>query len=140
AAGRDGWADLTLDGPRDSMKPLFEMIRKHVPPVKPDVSAPFSMLVTMIENDPYLGRLVTGRIMSGMVKTNMPVKALTLNGENSESGRVSKILTFRGITREPAESAQAGDIISLAGMAKATVSDTVCAPEIAKPLPSLPID
>jgi GTP-binding protein len=101
---------------------------------------PFSMLVTLIENNPYLGRLVTGRVMTGSVKTNMPVKAMDMEGKPVESSRVTKILAFRGIERVPLDEASAGDIISVAGMVEATVSNTVCDPAVEQPLPAIPID
>ena len=140
ASGRNGWASKELNGPQEDMAPLFDLICEYVPSPKVDVNAPFSMLVTMIENNPFLGRLVTGRVMSGTAKTNMPIKAIDLENKPVESGRVTKLLTFRGIEREPVDSVSAGDIISLAGLTEATVSNTVCDPAVTTALPALPID
>lgn len=140
ASGRQGWATTELDGERKDMKPLFDLICDFVPPPKVDTTAPFSMLVTMIENNPYLGRLVTGKVMSGVAKMNAPIKTMTRDGKVVESGRLTKILAFRGIDREPLNEVGAGDIISLAGVGVATVSDTVCDPAIEVPLESQPID
>ncbi len=140
ASGRNGWASKELNGPQEDMAPLFDLICEYVPAPKVDKSAPFSMLVTMIENNPFLGRLVTGRVMAGTAKTNMPIKALDLDGKQVEAGRVTKLLTFRGIEREPVETVEAGDIISLAGLTEATVSNTVCDPAVTTPLAAQPID
>ena len=140
ASGRQGWASTTLDGERKDMAPLFDMICDRVPPAKSEPEKPFSMLVTLIENNAYLGRLVTGRIMSGTVKTNMPVKALDIDSKLVESSRVTKILAFRGIERVPLDEAVAGDIISLAGMTESTVTNTICDPAVTTALPAIPID
>jgi GTP-binding protein len=138
--GRDGWADTSLDGPRQDLSALFDLVLKHVPAPKRDVEAPFSMLATTLEADPYLGRLLTGRIHTGTVKINMAVKGLSRDGQLLEQFRVSKILAFRGIERVPLEVAEAGDIVALAGMTKPTVADTICAPEVVEPLQAQPID
>ncbi len=140
ASGRQGWAVKALDDERKDMAPLFDLICDFVPSPKNDATKPFSMLVTLIENNAFLGRVVTGKVMSGTVKTNQPIKAMTLDGKPVENGRVSKILAFRGIQREPMETAQAGDIISLAGLTQATVADTVCDMAVAEPLKAIPID
>ena len=140
ASGRQGWASKTLDGERKDMAPLFDLICDYVPSPKVDKDKPFSMLVTLIENNPYLGRLVTGRIMSGTVKTNQPVKTLDLDNKQVENSRITKILAFRGIAREPLDQAEAGDIISLAGMVESTVSNTICDAAIEQALYAQPID
>ncbi len=140
ASGRDGWAATSMDAERKDMKPLFDLISDFVPAPKVDVTAPFSMLVTLIENNPYLGRLVTGRIMSGTVKTNQSVKGLDLESNLVESSRVTKILAFRGIDRVPLDEASAGDIVSVAGMTDTTVANTVCDPSVMAALPAQPID
>ncbi|MDD9899497.1 MAG: translational GTPase TypA [Alphaproteobacteria bacterium] len=140
ASGRDGWASTEQDGPQENLTPLFELICNHVPAAAGDANAPFSMLVTLIENNPFLGRLLTGRIISGTVKTNAAIKALDLDSKQIESGRVSKILGFTGIERVPMETARAGDIISLAGLTEATVANTVCDPAVNTPIPAQPID
>jgi len=142
ASGRDGWADTELDGPRESLAPLFELIRDHVPAprVQDNTDQPFRMLATTLEADPYLGRLLTGRVESGMLTPNTTLHALSRDGREIERFRVSKILAFRGLARQPIEQAVAGDIVALAGMQKATVADTLCDPAIDVPIPALPID
>ena len=140
ASGRQGWATTTLEGERKDMTPLFDLICDFVPSPNNDPDKPFSMLVTLIENNSYLGRLVTGKVMSGSIKVNMPVKAITRESKPVETSRVTKILAFRGINREPLTEATAGDIISLAGMTQATVSDTVCDPAVMEALYAVPID
>jgi GTP-binding protein len=140
ASGRSGWAARSLEDPRDSLDPLFELILSHVPEPEGDPSAPFSMLVTTREYNPYFGRLLTGRIQSGTMRLNQAVKALTHEGGAREQGRISKILAFRGLERVSIEEAHAGDIVAIAGLQTATVADTVCVPEMMEPLPALPID
>ncbi|MDY0009254.1 MAG: translational GTPase TypA [Bdellovibrionales bacterium] len=140
ASGRDGWAATSMEAERTDMKPLFDLICDFVPAPKVDVTAPFSMLVTLIENNPYLGRLVTGRIMSGSIKTNQSVKGLDLESNLVENARVTKILAFRGIDRVPLDEASAGDIVSVAGMTDTTVANTVCDPAVMAALPAQPID
>ncbi|MGE5504277.1 MAG: translational GTPase TypA [Actinomycetota bacterium] len=140
AVGRDGWADDSLEGPRKDLSALFDLIVAHVPPPVRNLDAPFSMLATTLEADPYLGRVLTGRIHTGTLKTNMAVKGLSRDGALIEQFRISKILAFRGIERVPVESAEAGDIVAIAGMTKPTVADTICAPEVTEPLKAQPID
>ena len=140
AVGRDGWADDSLEGPRKDLSALFDLIVRHVPAPKRDLEAPFSMLATTLEADPYLGRVLTGRIYSGTAKLNMQVKGLSHDGQLLESFRMSKLLAFRGIERVPVEFAEAGDIIAIAGMTKPTVADTICSPEVTEPLKANPID
>ncbi|MCE9508125.1 MAG: translational GTPase TypA [Alphaproteobacteria bacterium] len=140
ASGRQGWASTALDGERKDMTPLFDLVCDFVPSPNNELDKPFSMLVTLIENNPYLGRLVTGKVMSGSIKVNMPLKAMTREGKHVENSRVTKILAFRGIEREALPEAKAGDIISLAGMTEATVSDTVCDVSVEQPLYAIPID
>ncbi len=140
ASGRQGWASTTLDGERKDMQPMFDLICDFVPPPKVEENKPFAMLVTLIENNPYLGRLVTGRIITGSVKTNMPVKALDIDSKLVENSRVTKLLGFRGIERITLDEAFAGDIISLAGMVNATVTNTVGDVSLPAALPAVPID
>lgn len=140
ASGRDGWAATSMEAERTDMKPLFDLVCDFVPAPKVDATAPFSMLVTLIENNPYLGRLVTGRIMSGSVKTNQNVKGLDLDSALVENSRVTKILAFRGIDRVPLDEASAGDIVSVAGMTDTTVANTVCDLSVTAALPAQPID
>jgi GTP-binding protein len=142
ASGRSGWAvrDLEKDERKD-LQPLIETIEAHVPPPVSDPEAPFAMLATILEYNPYFGRMLTGRIYTGRVKVNQAVKSLKLgSNEVVEQGRITKILAFRGIERMPVDEAEAGDIIAIAGLPATSVSDTICAAEVATALPSKPID
>ena len=141
AVGREGWAvrDLEKDERKD-LTPLFETIVSHVPPPNRDKNAPFSMLATTLEFDNFLGRILTGRIETGVAKVNMPLKVLSRDGKVLETGRATKLLSFRGLERIPVDTAEAGDIIALAGMENANVADTFCAPEVNEPLKARPID
>jgi len=141
ASAKEGWATTDPDDPRrDGMAPLFDLICRHVPAPTVDASAPFAMLATTLEADPYLGRLLTGKIESGSVRANMTVKALTRGGAVAESGRITKLLAFRGLERVTVDEAHAGDIVAIAGMQRATVSDTVCDPAVAMPIEAQSID
>ncbi|MFA7430503.1 MAG: translational GTPase TypA [Rhodospirillaceae bacterium] len=141
AVGRDGWATEDLEnGERKDLKPLFDLVLRHVPPPTRDLDAPFSMLATTLEADPYLGRILTGRILSGRAKVNMQIKAMSRDGKLIEQGRASKLLAFRGLERVSIDEAEAGDIIAIAGMTKANVADTICAPEVTVPIQAQPID
>jgi GTP-binding protein len=142
ASGRDGWAVAELGDPRENLAPLFELILAHVPAPRQagNDGLPFRMLATTLEADPYLGRLLTGRIEEGVLKAGAHLKALHRDGDEAERFRVSKILAFRGLARQPVEEARAGDIVAVAGMASATVADTLCAPAVEAPLPAQPID
>ncbi len=142
AAGRDGWADKTLDGPRENLNALFETVIQHVPPpqVAEGPAAPFRMLATTLEADPYLGRILTGRIVSGTAKPGVTMKALARDGKLVEQARVTKVLAFRGLKRQPVEEAFPGDIIAIAGFSKASVADTLCDLTVTAALPAQPID
>ena len=142
ASGRSGWADMELDGPRKDLSALFDLIVRHVPAPKvlARVDEPFSMLATTLSADPYLGRILTGRVESGRIGTGTTLKALSRTGDRLEQFRVTKILAFRGLTQTSIDEAVAGDIVTLAGMTKATVADTLCAPEVETALPAQPID
>jgi GTP-binding protein len=142
ASGRNGWASTDLDKPTDSLATMFDLVISHVPEPKVDFDAghPFSMLVTTLEADPFLGRILTGRIHSGQVKAGLAVKALTREGALIENARVSKVLAFRGLDRVPVESAEAGDIVAIAGFTSATVADTLCDVSVTTALPANPID
>ncbi|WP_297972266.1 translational GTPase TypA, partial [uncultured Amaricoccus sp.] len=142
ASGRAGWADADLDGPRQNLDALCELILSHVPaPAQAARAAePFSMLATTLAADPFLGRLLTGRIESGRIRTGQTLHALSRDGAEIERFRVSRVLAFRGLTRTPIETAEAGDIVSLAGMSKATVADTLADLSVTEPLPAQPID
>jgi GTP-binding protein len=139
ASGRQGWAIENLNDERKDLNPLFKLIVNHVP--APTVQeGEFRMLATTLEANPYLGRLLTGRITSGVAKVNMPIKAMSRDGSVIEQGRISKLLAFRGLERVPVEEAQAGDIIAIAGLTKTTVADTICDPSVETPLAAQPID
>ncbi|HLJ20008.1 MAG TPA: translational GTPase TypA [Stellaceae bacterium] len=140
ASGRAGWAAEVPEGPRENLTPLFELILRHVAPPKADRDKPFSLLATILERDPYLGRVLTGRIATGVARVNMPLKALHHDGRVIEEGRLTKLLAFRGLERQPIEEAEAGDIVAIAGLTETTVADTLCAPEVEAPLPANPID
>jgi len=141
AVGRDGWAVKDLEKDTGvNLTPLFDLVVSHVPSPKHDTEAPFAMLATTLEADPYLGRILTGRISTGRAKVNMPIKVLDIDGKKLEDGRVTKLLAFRGLERIPVDSADAGDIVAIAGLAEATVAHTICAPEVNEPLPSRPVD
>lgn len=140
ASGRDGWAAAEPDAGSGDLAPLFECIVKHVKEPDADPDGPFRMLVTTIEADPYLGRILTGRIFSGSVKPNQPIKALRAGGKVVEQGRVQKILAFRDVKREAIEHGVAGDIVAISGLAKATVADTLCVAEVEEPLNAQPVD
>jgi GTP-binding protein len=139
-SGRDGWMAASPEGPKDQgLAPLFDFVLEHVPPAKTE-PGPFRMLGTILEANPFLGRIITGRITSGSVKPNQSVKVIGRDGALIEQGRVTKILAFRGIERQPVDEGVAGDIVAIAGLTKGTVADTFCAPEVSEPLPAQPID
>ncbi len=140
ASGRDGWCTTELDGERKDLTPMLELIIKHVPAPEVDQDAPFAMLGTLLESDSFLGRILTGRVASGTAKLNAPIKVLNLEGKQIETGRLTKLMSFKGVERVPVEEAQAGDIISIAGTNIASVSDTICDPAVSEPIPSTPID
>jgi GTP-binding protein len=142
ASGRSGWADAELDGPRKDLNALFDLVMRHVPAPAQIARRhePFQMLATTLSADPFIGRILTGRVESGTLRAGETIKAITRDGERIEQFRVSKVLAFRGLTQTPIDAAEAGDIVTLAGMSKATVADTLCALEIDTALPAQPID
>ena len=142
ASGRAGWADMSLDGPRKDLTALFDTVIRHVqsPKQVSRQAEPFQMLATTLGSDPFMGRVLTGRVESGTLKIGDTLKALSRTGERIEQFRVSKILAFRGLSQTPIDEAQAGDIVTVAGMTKATVADTLCDLSLDVPLPSQPID
>ncbi|WP_435168254.1 translational GTPase TypA [Falsirhodobacter sp. 1013] len=142
ASGRSGWADMELDGPRKDLSALFDLILKHVPQPKQIArrNEPFQMLATTLSADPFIGRILTGRVEAGTLKAGDTLKAMTRTGERIEQFRVSKVLAYRGLVQTPIDVAEAGDIVTLAGMTKATVADTLCDLSIDVPLPAQPID
>jgi len=139
-SAKEGWMAASAAGPKNAgMAPLFDLITRHV--AAPTVEdGPFRLLGTILEANPYLGRLVTGRITSGKIVPNQPVKVLDRNGKLIEQARVTKVLAFRGLERTALDEAEAGDIVTIAGLPEATVSHTICAPEVEVPLPAQPID
>ncbi|MFC3231253.1 translational GTPase TypA [Marinibaculum pumilum] len=140
ASGREGWAVTELDEERKDLAPMFRLILDHVPPPKAEPDAPFAILASILEADPYLGRILTGRIQAGRVAVNQMVRALRPDGTEVERARISKLLSFRGLERVPVESGEAGDIVAIAGLQKATVADTLGALDLEAALPATPID
>jgi GTP-binding protein len=140
ASAKEGWAGEDMSAQGTNLEPLFAQIVEHVPEPTVDPDAPFSMLATTLEADPYLGRILTGRIESGSVAANQNVKALTRDGKLVQQTRVTKLLRFRGLERIPVDSAVAGEIVAIAGFTTATVSDTLCAEEVKIPLKADPVD
>ena len=139
-SGRNGWMNVNPEGPQDEgMAPLLDLVLKHVPEPKVE-EGPFRMIGTILEANNFLGRIITGRIASGSIKPNQAVKVLGQDGKLIEQGRISKILAFRGIERQPIEEAHAGDIVAIAGLSKGTVADTFCDPSINEPMAAQPID
>jgi len=139
-SAKQGWMALSEDGPKDQgMAPLFDLVTKHVPPPVVE-EGEFRMLATILEANPYLGRILTGRISSGSVKPNQSVKVLSREGKILEQGRITKVLAFRGLEQQPVEEGSAGDIVAIAGLEQANVADTIAAPEVTEPIPAQPID
>ncbi len=140
ASGRNGYASEDMDRREGTLTPLFQKIVDHVPPPSLDENAPFSFLVTLLDRDNFLGRILTGRVQSGVVKLNQPIHALDETGNVIETGRASKLMSFRGLDRVPVEEARAGDIISLAGLTVATVANTIADTSVSTPIQAQPID
>ncbi len=140
ASGRSGWCVRDLDDPRDNLHPLLDVILAHVRPPQVDPSAPFAMLATLLDSDPYLGRCLVGRVGQGAASVNENVRAIDLDSAVVETGRLTKLFTFEGTSRVPVDRVQAGDIICIAGLSKTSVADTICAPAVTTPLVSTPID
>ena len=140
ASGRNGYASEDMDRREGTLTPMFQKIVDHVPPPALDQDAPFTFLVTLLDRDNFLGRILTGRVQSGVVKLNQPIHALDNQGNVIETGRASKLMSFRGLERVPVEEARAGDIISLAGLTVATVANTIADPSVSIPIQAQPID
>jgi GTP-binding protein len=140
ASGRNGYANTDPSLRDGTLTPMFETIVRHVPEPKADVDGPFKFLVTLLDRDNFLGRILTGRIDSGTLKVNMPIHALDPDGNVVEQGRASKILAFRGLERVPVDEAQAGDIVSIAGLTVATVANTIADTSVSDPIAAQPID
>ena len=140
ASGRNGYASDDMHARSGTLQPMFETIVSHVPPPALDLDAPFTFLVTLLDRDNFLGRVLTGRVTSGSVKVNQAIHALDMDGKIIETGRASKIMAYRGLERVPVEEAQAGDIISIAGLSVATVANTICDISVTVPIQAQPID
>ena len=138
-SGRDGWMAVDPAGPKENLGPLFELVLKHVPPPVAE-EGPFRMLATTLEADAYLGRILTGRIISGTLKPNQTIKAISRDGKFIETTRVTKVLAFRGLERTAVDLVEAGDIVAIAGVTEATVADTLCDPSVETPILAQPID
>ena len=142
ASGRNGWADMELDGPRKDLDVLFDLVVAHVPaPAQiAHKDEPFRMLATTLGSDPFIGRILTGRVEAGTLKAGETVKALARDGALIENFRASKIMAFRGLGQQAIDLAEAGDIVTISGMTKATVADSIVAPSVTEALPAQPID
>ena len=140
ASGRSGWASKEVDGPRENLHPLLDLIMEHVKPAELDKTKPFAMLSTLLYADSFLGRSLVGRISQGTAKANQPIKAINLKGEKVDEGKLTKIFRYEGTKKVPIEIGEAGDIVVIAGLEKANVADTICDPELNDPIPATPID
>ncbi|MDB9700065.1 translational GTPase TypA [Candidatus Pelagibacter sp.] len=140
ASGRSGWASKEVDGPRENLHPLLDLIIEHVKPAELDKTKPFAMLSTLLYADSFLGRSLVGKISQGTAKANQPIKAINLKGEKVDEGRLTKIFRYEGTKKVPIEVGEAGDIVIIAGLEKANVADTICDPEVNEPLHATPID
>jgi GTP-binding protein len=140
ASGKDGWSIKNLNDKRENLFSLLDLIIKHVPEPNLDINKPFSMLTTLLDSDPYLGRCLVGKVESGSIQINDSVKSINLDGDIVENGRLTKLFGFEGNKRIAVKEVKAGDIVCVAGLTKTSVSDTICEPSINKPLESTPID
>ena len=140
ASGRSGWASKEVDGPRENLHPLLDLIMEHVKPADLDKTKPFAMLSTLLYADSFLGRSLVGRISQGTAKANQSIKAINLKGEKVDEGKLTKIFRYEGTKKVPIEVGEAGDIVVIAGLEKANVADTICDPEVNDPIPATPID
>jgi GTP-binding protein len=140
ASGRQGWADEVLDGPRQDLSAMFNLVLRHVPAPALDKDAPFAMVASILDYDNFLGRVLTGRLEQGRARVNQPVKVFRADGSVVEVGRLTKLMSFRGLDRVPVDEVEAGDIIAVAGLADATIPDTIGDPSLTGPLPATPVD
>jgi len=140
ASGRSGWASKEVDGPRENLHPLLDLIIEHVKPADLDKTKPFAMLSTLLYADSFLGRSLVGKISQGTAKANQPIKAINLKGEKIDEGRLTKIFRYEGTKKVPIEVGEAGDIVIIAGLEKANVADTICDLEVTEPIYATPID
>jgi len=140
ASGRSGWASKEVDGPRENLHPLLDLIIEHVKPADLDKTKPFAMLSTLLYADSFLGRSLVGKISQGTAKANQPIKAINLRGEKVDEGRLTKIFRYEGTKKVPIDVGEAGDIVIIAGLEKANVADTICDLEVTEPIHATPID
>jgi len=140
ASGRSGWASKEIDGPRENLHPLLDLILEHVKPADLDKKKPFAMLSTLLYADSFLGRSLVGKISQGTAKANQQIKAINLQGEKVDEGRLTKIFRYEGTKKVPIEVGEAGDIVIIAGLEKANVADTICNLEVNQPISATPID
>ncbi len=140
ASGRSGWASNEIDGPRENLNPLLDLVIDHVKPAEFEKSKPFAMLSTLLYADSFLGRSLVGRISQGTAKANQQIKAINLDGEKVDEGRLTKIFRYEGTKKVPIEVGEAGDIVVIAGLEKANVADTICDTEVDTPIQATPID
>ena len=140
ASGRSGWASKEIDGTRENLHPILDLILEHVKPAKLDRNKPFAMLSTLLYADSFLGRSLVGKISQGTAKANQQIKAINLDGKKVDEGRLTKIFRYEGTKRVPIEIGEAGDIVIIAGLEKANVADTICDPEVNEPISATPID
>jgi GTP-binding protein len=140
ASGRSGWASKEVDGPRENLHPLLDLIIEHVKPADLDKTKPFAMLSTLLYADSFLGRSLVGKISQGTAKANQPIKAINLKGEKVDEGKLTKIFRYEGTKKVPIEVGEAGDIVIIAGLEKANVADTICDLEVTEPIYATPID
>ena len=140
ASGRSGWASKEIDGPRENLHPLLDLVIEHVQPAKFDKTKPFAMLSTLLYADSFLGRSLVGRISQGTAKANQQIKAINLDGEKIDEGRLTKIFRYEGTKKVPIDIGEAGDIVVVAGLEKANVADTICDLDVDNPIQATPID
>lgn len=140
AVGREGWASTSADVKGEDLKPLFDLMKNHVPAPNVDKTAPFSMLASILTYDPYVGRVLIGKVYSGTAKVGSPVKSIGLDGKTIETTKLTKLFGFKGIERTPIDLAEAGDIVAIAGIELTSVADTICATEVSEPIKSTPVD
>ena len=140
ASGRSGWASKEVGGSKENLHPLLDLILEHVKPTELDDSKPFAMLSTLLYADTFLGRSLVGKISQGTAKANQQIKAINLQGEKVDEGRLTKIFRYEGTKKVPIEVGVAGDIVVIAGLEKANVADTICNLEVKDPIPAIPID
>lgn len=140
ASGRSGWASTQPEDTGEKLQPMFDLMKKHVPKPNVDKSAPFAMLATILSSDPYVGKILIGKVYSGSAKVGSSVKGINLSGNLIETTKLTKLFGFKGVERFPIDIAEAGDIVAIAGIKKTSVADTICAPEVEKAIPTTPVD